>query len=104
MKELSKFIQEKLHVSDYKKSNIKEKIIEVLYQYFQNKIEYKGVKYNSGFELLDKKFDKDISNLLDRLGDYPKLYNKVGISFIDFTTYIEENNDKLYKEIKNYTL
>lgn len=109
MKHITNFLIEKLIINkniEIKSLSQKEKdkISEVLCKYFQGKLEYKNIKYKPGLDLLEQKFNNQICNLLDRLGDYPKLYNKVGIKYQEFVDYINEYNDELYKEIKDFVL
>ena len=109
MKQITKFITEKLIINkntkfDYLSQKEQDKISEVLCRYFQGTLEYKNVKYKPGLDLLEQKFNNKICDVLDRLGDYPKLYNEVGIKYQEFVDYIEAYNDKLYKEIKDFVL
>lgn len=117
MKKLSQYIIEKFKINSktvkqliYKDSDLsqetQDKIIDELCQYFQNgyKYEYKGVKYKNGLELIEKKFNNQICSLLDRTSAYKKLSDKIGISVEEFVKYVEDNNDKLYKEIKDFVL
>ena len=112
MKSITNYITEKFKINSKTVKNnnldlpseIKDKISEELCGYFQKELEYKGIKYKPGLKLLDEKFNKQICDLLDKMGDHLILCLKIGIKYKQFVDYVQENNDELYKEINDFVL
>ena len=115
MKNLQTIIQEKLKINSKSKINnshsikfnqeTKDQIVDELCRYFQHSRTYKGIHYDTGLEVLEKFFNNLISDFLDyNQGDYEYLAELVGVDVNDLAKYIDENNDELYKEIKDFVL
>jgi len=113
MKSITNYITEKFKINSKTVKNnhdldlpseIKDKISDELCGYFQGELEYKGIKYKPGLKLLDEKFNKQICDLLDKMGDHLILCLKIGIKYKQFVDYVQENNDELYKEINDFVL
>ena len=115
MNNINQYIIEKLKVNSKTKignshdirfnQETEEKIIDELCRYFQYPITHKGIYYDTRLEVLERFFNDLISDFLDyNQGDYEKLAEFIGIDVNDLATYIEENNDELYKEIEGFVL
>ena len=83
-----------------------ESIIQELCEIFQHTMYYKGIKYDTGLEVLEKFFNNWICDFLDyySYNALVELDELSGVDVNDLTKYIEDNNDKLYKEIKDFVL
>ena len=115
MNNINQYIIEKLKVNSKTKianshgirfnQETEEKIIDTLCQYCQRPIFYKGIYYDTGLEVLERFFDDCISDFFDYYqNNYKKLAELAGVDVNDLATYIEENNDELYKEIEGFVL
>lgn len=115
MNNIKQYINEKLKInsktkiSSYSSKLTKkqeEQIIDSLCRYFQQITYYNGSKYDTGLEVLEKYFNCIISNFLDYypIYDCDKLAKSVNISVDELLKYIDNNNDEIYKEIKDFVL
>ena len=114
MNNINQYITEKLKVnsktkitgySDKLSKEKKEQIIDELCKYFQDSRTHKGIYYDTGLEVLEKFFNNWISDFLDyNQGYYEKLAELVNVDVNELAKYIEDNNDEIYKEIKDFVL
>ena len=117
MNNINQYIIEKLKINskskinnDIKQLSNKEKdiILQELCRYFQESCSYKGIKYDNKLILLNKFFNNKIYDLFSKLDVLEDFCDYVNLRFdIDQDTlyeYIEDNNDELYKDIKDFVL
>lgn len=84
-----------------------EQIIKELCEICQYATYYKDIKYNTGLEVLEKFFNNYICDFLDYYQAYAALLESdelTGVNINDLAMYIEDNNNELYKEIKDFVL
>lgn len=114
MKNIIEYVSEGLKINSKTKVNsynskfskeIRDKISEELCKYFQKSSTYNGIHYDTRFEVLEKFFNNWISDFLDyNQGNYEDLADKIGVDINELAKYIDENNDAIYKEIKDFVL
>ena len=113
MNNINQYIIEKLKVNSKTKignshgirfnQEAEEKIIDTLCQYCQRHIKIKYYYYNSF--IIGDTMETKIRKFRQEKGiTQQKLAELVGVDVNDLAKYIEENNDELYKEIKEFVL
>lgn len=101
MKQINKYITEKLVLTKNSKSKYSEilfnNIIVWLSNWLFEKDECHGIK-NNRFEFLKKYFDGELERILDYFtGTYEDMSEQLNIPINDLVKFINDNNDKLVK-------
>lgn len=112
MKDLKDIIIEKLIINKNTKinkqtnlsDNEQNKIIDELCMYFQKRGTIGGNKYDNKLQIVDKFFHKDIAEYFRRSGLWEDMAEYIGIDKDDFKTYIKDNKEELYEQIKDFVL
>ena len=80
------------------------KIIDELCKYFQQSGTFGGNNYDNRLQIVDKFFHKDIAEYFRRLFLWEDMAEYIGIDKDDFKTYIKDNKEELYEQIKDFVL
>lgn len=88
-----------------------DNIIMNLCKYFQSSASYDGHEYKTRLDIVDKHFNKDICKFFDHYDFWEDITmwinvdDEINQNDVDkLRDYIEENNDELYQEIKDFVL
>lgn len=122
MKTLKDIISEKLTITDKSKINSysnnklsqseQDKILDGLCLYFQQKGYYKNKLYDNRLEVVDKIFNSDIVKYFNTYNMWEDIYCYVMNNYgkiklddlMDFNSYVKNNKEYLYNEIKGFVL
>ena len=112
MKDIKDIIIEKLiinkNIKINKHTNLSDdeqnKIIDELCMYFQQSGSFGGDKYDTRLQIVDKFFHKDIAEYFRRLFLWEDMAEYIGIDKDDFKTYIKDNKEEIYEQIKDFVL
>lgn len=115
MKQIIQYIQEKLKITKDTKINsnefsqdIQDQISDQLCIYFQASCQFGGNRYDNKLEIIDRYYNNSICKFFNKIDLWEDVYKYIfkdnSIEFEDFKQYIKDNEEQLYKNIKDFVL